>query len=118
MQLLITWSRFQNVLLWRARSRADWIRQYVYTLTIFGHTFASVLTWKKAYFATLLASTIISRFLDYRGLSIRNRIKYRYKITPSKIELRSKINKPQLFLRNCRPHRCLGLLLGYPREVH
>ncbi|KAJ5199324.1 Major facilitator superfamily domain general substrate transporter [Penicillium cf. griseofulvum] len=30
------------------------------------------------YFATLLASTIISRFLDYRGLSIRNRIKYSF----------------------------------------
>ncbi|KAJ9484862.1 hypothetical protein VN97_g8509 [Penicillium thymicola] len=30
------------------------------------------------YFATLLASTLISRFLDYRGLSIRNRIKYSF----------------------------------------
>ncbi|KAJ6186116.1 hypothetical protein N7519_007417 [Penicillium mononematosum] len=30
------------------------------------------------YFSTLLASTLISRFLDYRGLSIRNRIKYSF----------------------------------------
>ncbi|KAJ5512768.1 hypothetical protein N7463_002320 [Penicillium fimorum] len=30
------------------------------------------------YFATLLASTLLSRFLDYRGLSIRNRIKYSF----------------------------------------
>ncbi|KAJ5958820.1 Major facilitator superfamily domain general substrate transporter [Penicillium vulpinum] len=30
------------------------------------------------YFSTLLASTIISKFLDYRGLSIRNRLKYSF----------------------------------------
>ncbi|CAG7959668.1 unnamed protein product [Penicillium salamii] len=31
-----------------------------------------------SYFASLLSSAIISRFLDYRGLSVRNRIKYSF----------------------------------------
>lgn len=96
-QLLINWFRFQNILLRRARSRSYWIRQYVYILTLFAYAVASVLTWTKAYFSTLLASTLISRFLDYRGLSIRNRIKYRYRTSTSTVKVRLETNKVHSF---------------------
>ena len=96
-QLLINWSRLQNVLLWGARSRSYWIRQYVYTLALFAYAFAWVLTWTKAYFSTLLASTLISRFLDYRGLSIRNRIKYRYRTLKLTIKARIQADEVHSF---------------------
>ena len=53
-----------------------------------------MLTWSKAYFSTLLASTLISRFLDYRGLSIRNRIKYRYRT--SKLTIKARIQADEV----------------------
>jgi hypothetical protein len=56
-----------------------------------------VLTCTKAYFSTLLASTLISRFLDYRGLSIRNRIKYRYSTSTFTIEARVEADKVHSF---------------------
>ncbi|CAG8183691.1 unnamed protein product [Penicillium nalgiovense] len=49
------------------------------------------------YFSTLLASTLISRFLDYRGLSIRNRIKYRYRTSTSTVKVRLETNKVHSF---------------------
>lgn len=96
-QLLTSCSRLQNILLRRARSRSDGFRQYVYTPKLFTHPSASVLTRTKAYFATLLASTLISRFLDYRGLSIRNRIKYRYRISALTVRFGTKSNKSDSF---------------------